>query len=179
MHRGKRAACEVWSHRAVGFCSLKFAEGSLSGAFQWWRRRSFDRDLDRDFRRRFDKGFVDVFRLPVDRELSLRRPYCLAVVPASGGSIVCSGRQALSSATPRPFSGQEQAVIRRRPIGVPSALARIVGNASNVRHRILSTAYFEPQWRFDKGFDKGSAGPYREGLNGGSIGVHRVRLAFR
>lgn len=62
-----------------------------------------------DLRQRFQggvstRGFGDAFRLLVDWELSLRYPYCLVVVPASGGSIGCSGRQALSSATPRPSS---------------------------------------------------------------------------
>lgn len=67
-----------------------------------------------------------------------------AVVPEPGSFIGCSERQALLTATLRPSSEQEQAAIRRCPMGVLSALARIVGNASNARHRIPSTAYFEP-----------------------------------
>ena len=43
---------------------------------------------------------------------------------------------------PGPSTGQGQTAIRRRPIGGPSGLARIVGNAPNARHRILSIAYF-------------------------------------
>ena len=43
---------------------------------------------------------------------------------------------------PGPSTGQGQTAIRRRPIGGPSGLARIVGNAPNARHRNLSMAYF-------------------------------------
>ena len=43
---------------------------------------------------------------------------------------------------PGPSTGQGQTAIRRRPIGGPSKLARIVGNAPNARHRNLSMAYF-------------------------------------
>ena len=42
---------------------------------------------------------------------------------------------------PGPSSGQGQTAIRRRPIGGPSGLARIVGNAPNARHRSSSVAY--------------------------------------
>ena len=56
-----------------------------------------------------------------------------------------SERRAPSVATPPPgpSSGQGQTAIRRRPIGGPSGLARIVGNAPNARHRSLSAAYLE------------------------------------
>lgn len=43
---------------------------------------------------------------------------------------------------PGPSTGQGQTAIRRRPIGGPSGLARIVGNAPNARHRNLSVAHF-------------------------------------
>ena len=53
-----------------------------------------------------------------------------------------SERRAPSVATPPgPSSGQGQTAIRRRPIGGPSGLARIVGNAPNARHRSSSMAY--------------------------------------
>ena len=43
--------------------------------------------------------------------------------------------------TPRALEGQGQTAIRGRPIGGPSGLARIVGNAPNDRHRSSSMAY--------------------------------------
>ena len=53
-----------------------------------------------------------------------------------------SERRAPPVATPPgPSSGQGQTAIRRRPIGGPSGLARIVGNAPNARHRSSSVAY--------------------------------------
>ena len=53
-----------------------------------------------------------------------------------------SERRAPSVATPPgPSSGQGQTAIRRRPIGGPSGLARIVGNAPNARHRNSPVAY--------------------------------------
>lgn len=79
-----------------------------------------------------------------DREPSLRHPHYLAVAPAPGSflSVVRSGER-LRWQHPRPSSGQGQTAIRRRPIGGPSGLARIVGNAPNARHRSLSAAYLE------------------------------------
>ena len=56
-----------------------------------------------------------------------------------------SERRAPPVATPPgPSSGQGQTAIRRRPIGGPSGLARIVGNAPNARHRSSSVAYLRP-----------------------------------
>ena len=54
-----------------------------------------------------------------------------------------SERRAPPVATPPPgpSSGQGQTAIRRRPIGGPSGLARIVGNAPNARHRDSLVAY--------------------------------------
>ena len=53
-----------------------------------------------------------------------------------------SERRASSVATPpRALEGQGQTAIRGRPIGGPSGLARIVGNAPNARHRSSSMAY--------------------------------------
>ena len=52
------------------------------------------------------------------------------------------GRRAPPVATPPgPSSGQGRTAIRRRPIGGPSRLARIVGSAPNARHRSSSVAY--------------------------------------
>ena len=52
------------------------------------------------------------------------------------------GRRAPPVATPPgPSSGQGRTAIRRRPIGGPSGLARIVGSAPNARHRSSSVAY--------------------------------------
>ena len=83
-----------------------------------------------------------------DREPSLRHPHYLAVAPAPGSflSVVRSGGRLRWQHPPGPSSGQGQTAIRRRPIGGPSGLARIVGNAPNARHRSLSAAYLEPQW---------------------------------
>ena len=44
---------------------------------------------------------------------------------------------------PRALYGQGQTAIRRRPIGGPSGLARIVGNAPNARHRIFIDSLFQ------------------------------------
>ena len=44
---------------------------------------------------------------------------------------------------PRLASGQGQTAIRRHPIGGPSGLAHIAGNAPNARHQSLSVAYLE------------------------------------
>ena len=78
----------------------------------------------------------------VDWRPFLRRPHYLAVAPAPGSflSVVRSGGR-LRRQHPRPSSGQGQTAIRRRPIGGPSGLARIVGNAPNARHRSSSAAY--------------------------------------
>ena len=77
-----------------------------------------------------------------DRKPSPRHPHYLAVAPGPGSflSVVRSGER-LRWQHPRPSSGQGQTAIRRRPIGGPSGLARIVGNAPNTRHRSSSVAY--------------------------------------
>ena len=83
----------------------------------------------------------------IDRKPSLRHPHSLAVAPAPGSflSVVRSGER-LRWQHPRPSSGQGQTVIRRRPIGGPSGLARIVGNAPNARRRSLSVVYPRLRW---------------------------------
>ena len=60
-----------------------------------------------------------------------------AVSYRSFGAASASG----GNTPPGPSSGQGQTAIRRRPIGGPSGLARIVGNAPNARHRSSSMAY--------------------------------------
>ena len=72
-------------------------------------------------------------------------PHYLAVAPAPGSflSVVRSGERLRWQHPPGTSSGQGQTAIRRRPIGGPSGLARIVGNAPNARHRSLSATYLE------------------------------------
>ena len=78
----------------------------------------------------------------IDWKPSLRHPHYLAMVPAPGSFLsvvrIC---ERLRWQRSRPSSGQGQTAIRRRPIGGPSGLARIVGNAPNTRHRSSSVAY--------------------------------------
>ena len=73
-----------------------------------------------------------------------RHSHYLAVAPGPGSflSVVRSGERLRWQRPPRPSSGQGQTAIRRRPIGGPSGLARIVGNAPNARHRSSSVAYY-------------------------------------
>ena len=60
-----------------------------------------------------------------------RHSHYLAVAPAPGSflSVVRSGGRLRWQHPSGPSSGQGQTAIRRRPIGGPSGLARIVGNA--------------------------------------------------
>lgn len=78
-----------------------------------------------------------------DRKPSLRHPHYLAVAPAPGSfpSVVRGGERLRWQHPPGPSSGQGRTAIRRRPIGGPSGLARIVGSAPNARHRSSSVAY--------------------------------------
>ena len=80
-----------------------------------------------------------------DREPSLRHPHYLAVGPRPAVSYQSFGAASAfgGNTPPGPSSGQGQTAIRRRSIGGPSGLARIVGNAPNARHRSLSAAYLE------------------------------------
>ena len=90
----------------------------------------------------FGGAMVVPFNRWADRMPSLRHPHYLAVAPAPGSFLsvvrIC---ERLRWQRPRPSSGQGQTAIRRRPIGGPSGLARIVGNAPNARHRSSSVAY--------------------------------------
>ena len=74
----------------------------------------------------------------------MRRPHYLAVAPAPSSflSVVRSGER-LKWQRPGPLRGKDRRPIRRRPIGGLSGLARIVGNAPNVRHRSSSVAYLK------------------------------------
>lgn len=78
---------------------------------------------------------------------SVGRSEPLPATPALPGRGACDRRFPISrperrappvATPPGPSAGQGRTAIRRRPIGGPSGLARIVGDASNARHRIIN-----------------------------------------